>query len=413
MPSALRHSSMLEVNEYLVLEHVRREGETTRPEIARAVGLAASSVSRLVRRLVDEGLIFEGPGASTGGRPRTVLSFNTRAGCVIGVDLGGTRCHGALADLAGQQLAEDVRPTSQDVAPFGVLEASIDALAARAASLGLPVLALTVGVPAILDPDSGLAVGGPNVRWHGFPIVDRLAARGTVPFAVENDVNLAALAHAWRGDGRGLANFATISIGTGIGAALVIDGRLARGRHNAAGEVGYLVLEKAQLGNVSHGALGSFERLAAGPAITEHAHELLEEGASSSLRTGSLTTEAVFAAARAGDPVAGEVIGHLLDHVAMAVIAVGAIADPELVVFDGAVGRALEPFLAQVTDRVRLHLPMPPRLVPSGLGADATVLGAIAAALSLARSKRGPSAILEAFTIDPQDPRRGVALYVA
>lgn len=412
MPAAVRHSSMLEVNEYLVLEHVRREGETSRPEIARALGLAPSSVSRLVRRLVVEGLITEGPGSSTGGRPRTVLSFNSRAGSVIGVDLGGTRCHGALADLAGQQLAEDIRPTSQDVSPFGVLEASIDALTAGAASLGLPVLALTVGVPAILDPESGLAGGGPNVRWHGFPIVDRLAARGTVPFAVENDVNLAALAHAWRGDGRGLANFATISIGTGIGAALVIDGRLARGRHNAAGEVGYLVLERAQLGEVSHGELGSFERLAAGPAIAEHARELLK-GAASSLRTGSLTTEAVFAAARAGDPVATEVIGHLLDHVAMAVIALGAVADPELVVFEGAVGRALEPFLAQVTERVCLHLPTPPRLVPSSLGADATVLGAIAAALRLARSRRGPSAILEAFTIDPQDRRRGVALDVA
>src|SRR3954464_2541616 len=95
---AIRHDVMLEVNEHLVLDHVRQHGETTRLEIGQSPGLSAASVSRIVRRLVDKGLVSEEPGESTGGRPRSSVRFNRLAGCVIGIDLGGTRCHGLLAD---------------------------------------------------------------------------------------------------------------------------------------------------------------------------------------------------------------------------------------------------------------------------------------------------------------------------
>ena len=85
---AMRHGVMLEMNAALVLDHVRARGESTRPEIAAALGLSAATVSRIVRRLIDEGRIVEVPGASTGGRPRSTIRFNPLAGCVIGVDLG-------------------------------------------------------------------------------------------------------------------------------------------------------------------------------------------------------------------------------------------------------------------------------------------------------------------------------------
>jgi glucokinase len=105
----------------------------------------------------------------------------------------------------------------------------------------LPVSSLVIGLPAIIDPDTGLAFGSP---WDfgGSGLVRRLAQDVRIPIAVENEANLSALAQAWRGLGRGLRNFAVISIGSGVGGAVFANGQLVRGRHNAAGEVGFLEL---------------------------------------------------------------------------------------------------------------------------------------------------------------------------
>src|SRR5512142_3287103 len=151
---------MVEVNEFLVLDFVREQGETTRPQIAETLGLSPSSVSRIVRRLVEEHVVreVEGDGEQTGGRPRTTISFNRQAGAVIGVDLGGTKCRGFLADLGGDVLQEESRPTTAGGAPYPTLVAVIDALMARAVDLHRPVEAIAVGVPAIVDPVDGLAL---------------------------------------------------------------------------------------------------------------------------------------------------------------------------------------------------------------------------------------------------------------
>src|SRR3989442_13129555 len=117
---------MLEVNEFLVLDHVRANDPTTRTEIARALGLSAASVSRIVGRLKDDGLVTEsGTATSPGGRPSTLISFRRDAGAVIAVDLGGTRCHSALADLAGTVVHEALRPARQKGDPFQTLVAPI------------------------------------------------------------------------------------------------------------------------------------------------------------------------------------------------------------------------------------------------------------------------------------------------
>ncbi len=409
----MRQTSILEVNEFLVLDFVRARGETSRPQIAEELGLSPSSISRIVRRLIDGGLVTEGERTSTGGRPRASIAFNSRAGCVLGVDLGGTKCHGAVADLGGTILDEEVRPTGEDGGPFPTLVGMIEALSARAEAHGLPVAALAVGVPAIVDAD-GVAIGGPNVHWHGFPLVAELRRRVAIPLTVQNDVRLAALAHAWRGDARRCTDFAVLSIGTGIGSAVVTDGRLAKGRHNAAGEVGYLVLAREQLDQEGSGDLGGFERLASGPSIATLARTtLIGSRATSGLRDGPITTASVFAAAAAGDPVASSVLGAVVDHVAMALVAIGAVADPEVVVLEGSVGRALEPHLDRLADRIAAQLPVPPRVVVSSLGANATVVGAIAAALQLTRTRNAPADLSQTFSVAADARLSGTAVGVA
>jgi glucokinase len=399
-PRAVRHATMLEVNEFLVLDYVREHDPTSRTDIARELGLSPASVSRIVHRLREDGLVADaGSSRSSGGRPRAIVSYRRDAGAVISVDLGGTRCHAAVADLAGTILAEDVRSTHSTGDAFTTLRAAIDAMRAEASERHMPVVALAVGIPGILDPERGLARDAPYLSWDDFPVVDRLAMAVDIPFVVDNDVNLAALAHAWRGDGRLIGHFVTLSVGTGTGAAIVSDGRLLKGRHNAAGELGYLVLERELLRRPIAAGLGSFEALASGPGIAARAEALVAGGRSSQLVAGQITPEAVLAAAASSDEVGLAVLEELLDRLAMAIVAVCSIVDPELVILEGGVGRALGPYLDQLADRIAPSLPSSPRVVISSLGSVATVIGGIAAALELARRRNAPAAVFGAFSM--------------
>ncbi len=392
---AIRHGVMLELNEQLVLDFVHAHATTTRPEIAASLGLSAATVSRAIRRLVVRDLVREQPGQSTGGRPRTTLSFNALSGCVIGIDLGGTKCHAMLSDLAGGLLYEEVRPSDADGSPFETLVGSVERLTQRRERAGAPLAAVAVGVPAIVDASSGVAVGGPNVRWHGFPLLSELRDRLDVPFVVDNDVNLAALGHAWKGDARGLSDFVILSLGTGIGAAVVVDGRLLRGRNSGAGEVGYMVLDRDLLRAERPGDLGSFETLASGVGVAMLASEALRADRSrSSLRSlpHAVSSLDLFAAADAGDAIATDIVGGVVDHVAMVVIALGSVVDPDVVVLDGSVGLALGRWAPDIEALAARHLPTHPRVLTSTLAGEATALGAVAAALDLSRSGRGPRA---------------------
>src|ERR1035438_4953502 len=314
----MERSSVTEVNEFLVLDAIRSAGEATRPQLATSLGLSAASVSRIVRRLLAQGVVSDEPGPSEGvGRNRDLLRFNRRAGAVIAIDLGGTKCHGALADLAGEVAGEDVRPTFASGSPAQSLLASVVALRDAAAREDLPVRAVSVGIPAVINPDTGLVDAGPNVHWHGFDLVGLLNEELSEPFVVENDVNLAALGEAWRGAGAGIGSFVTLSLGTGIGAAIVLDGNLVRGRHNAAGEIGYLITGRSQLRGRPAAGL---EGLISGAALTERARVLIKARPErSGLDPSSLTPALLFEAAAAGDPVARMVIGELIDQVAITV----------------------------------------------------------------------------------------------
>jgi glucokinase len=394
--------NIAELNTFLVLDAIRSRGHVTRRQLGSELGLSDASVSRIVKRLLAAGLIAEEPRAGVGagvarGRIPAVLRFVEPPGGVIGVDLGGTRCHGALADLAGGVVTEDFRPAGEGSEAVGALLGCVATLRARAAELGMPVRAAVVGIPALIDPASGLATAGPNVHWQGLDLLGMLRERLTLPFEVDNDVSLGALGQAWRGAGRGAHSFVLISLGTGIGGAVVIDGHLIRGRHNAAGEVAYF-----PVGRGGADGRAGFEDVASGTALRARAAELIAAGRPSSLaaqtgaaETGGAETGAaqtggaeyvvadIFTAARAGDQVGVQVVAELVGHVAATIVGATALVDPERIILDGSIGRALEPWIGDLRSAVAAGVFRPPDLVVSTLGANATVLGAIARALAI------------------------------
>src|SRR6185437_6480265 len=274
--------------------------------------------------------IAELPGEPTArGRIPTILEFVGPIGAVIAVDLGGTQCHGALADLAGGTVAEDFRAAGAGEAAADRLLACIAALKARAAELAWPVRAIVVGIPALIDPATGLATAGPNVDWQGYDLIGALAESLAEPFEVDNDVNLGALGQAWRGAGRGISSFVLMSLGTGIGGALVIDGHLIRGRHNAAGELAYFPVaampveanESPEAGPARGTGLprSGFEDVASSLALRDRVIELADLGEPTNLDLASFELADVFKAAMDADRVGQRVVRELAGHVAAAI----------------------------------------------------------------------------------------------
>lgn len=292
---------------------------------------------------------------------------------VIGVDLGGTKCHAVLADASGRVLDEVYRSSDHLPDPVDVLLGVIGDLRASAAAVDREVCAIAIGIPAFVEPGSGLVVGGWNLGWDRFDLRARLDAVLPEPVAIDNDVNLAALGEARSGAGRGASCFAVVSIGTGLGGAVVVDGHVLRGRHGAAGEFGFLLADRGQLGR--RGLMGMESRVG-GPWLGARMRDL-DPGSS------VLGAAGVFAAARGGDAVARQVLTELVEHVAMTVVDVTAVVDPELVVLDGSIGRALEPYLRQLVGLVQPSVLYPPELRVSTLAPTSTLAGAVAEAWRL------------------------------
>jgi glucokinase len=383
--------NIAELNTFLVLDAIRSRGQATRGQLRRDLGLSDASVSRIVKRLLATGIIDERPGAAAArGRTPSILRFVGPVGSVMAVDVGGTRCHGALADLAGGVVAEDFRPAGEGGDAAATLLQCVAELESAAAGLKMPVRAVVVGIPALIDPATGLASAGPNVHWQDFDLLGILGESIEEPFEVDNDVNLAALGQAWRGAGRGIGSFVTLSLGTGIGGAVVIDGHLVRGRHNAAGEVAYLPVPSRPGDGPRRGRRG-FEDVASGPALRARAADLIGRGGASSLDAGRFEVADIFAAATHADPVSRQVVRELVDHVAAAIVGITALVDPERIILDGSIGRALEPWLPLLCSIVESDVFRPPDIVISRLGQNATVTGAIARALAMVPELDAPA----------------------
>ncbi len=379
--------NIAELNSFLVLDAIKSHGHVTRRQLANELSLSDASVSRIVQRLLLAGLVAEQPGESSArGRTPAVLRFVGAAGGVIAVDLGGTRCHGALADLAGTVVAEDFRPTGEGKDAARALLDCIAALRVSSEGRELPVRAVVVGIPALIDPDTGLATAGPNVHWQDFDLMGVLAENLAEPFEVDNDANLMALGQAWRGAGRGIHSFVAMSLGTGIGGGIVVDGHLISGSHNAAGELADLPVTS---GPGSAWANVGFEEAASGPALRRQAADLVASGRATSL-TGDFTVSDIFVAAAAGDEVGRQVVRNLVVHVAAAIVGTSALVDPERVILDGSIGRALEPWLPELRAAVHERVFRAPEIVISRLGPNGTIIGAIARALAMVSERDAP-----------------------
>jgi predicted NBD/HSP70 family sugar kinase len=354
------------LNERTVLDAIRSYAPISRAEISRRVGISKPTVSLALQSLLDAGLVREtdpdGDGPSYGA---VFFEPIPDAAYVLGLDVGARFVRGALCDLAG-----DVRARRDVELPERTAAAALDAITVLAGSLidgasatpDAVVDGVVVGVPgAVVDGRITLAENVTGLEGGGF--ARELQSRLGRAVTIENDINLAALGEQWRGVARGVDDFVFISIGTGLGAGLVLRGELHRGKNGAAGELDYTRAGLPVEIDPCAGALCELTR-----AIAYGRQTTLEE---------PYDTRLIFAAARSGDDVAVEVVAEEARRIALHIAPIAAVADVGLVVLGGGIGANGDLLYDGVRRLLAEWLPEPPRVEASALGDAAVLTGAL------------------------------------
>jgi glucokinase len=222
-----------------LVRQMRIGDSVSRSELAKRMELAPSTVGQYVDRLIDSGFLREGRKVVLpAGRPPTVLELNPAAGQFVGVDFEARQLWVTVVDFAQQPLGESKVPIRSSDTADHVL-AKIEHAIAEALSRRGPLLGIGVGVPGAVDPQRGIGVHYEFIRgWNDVPLRQRLTERFRVPVHLENNIRAMALAEELFGHGRGVSDFVCVGIRSGIGAGIVVDGRLHTGPSHLAGEIG-------------------------------------------------------------------------------------------------------------------------------------------------------------------------------
>ena len=315
-------------------------------------------------------------------------------GVVIGVDVGGTKIATGLVRATGEILYQTRQPmVANDGAESGLaaVKSAIQSVTAQATdSLNLhgPIQGIGICAPGPLDPKTGVVLNPPNLPcWRDFPLAAEISKIYRVRVRVENDANAAGLAETLWGAGRGYAKVFYVTVGTGIGTAIVLDAHIYGGRTGSAGEGGHVSIDYHGP-RCGCGKPGCIEALASGPAIARRARAKLEAGGRSSLleRAGGkleLVTCAMVGQAHAdGDLLASEVLHETVELFAFWLGNIVDLLEPDIMIIGGGVSSLLTPFFGEIQDHLveycvnRRCREIP--LVQARYGEDAGVAGGAA-----------------------------------
>jgi glucokinase len=315
------------------------------------------------------------------------------AGCVIGVDLGGTKLLAGTVDSKLEVHHRAYRLARTDDAG-ALIDQLVEAVQEAVEAAPGPVLAVGLGIPCLVDPQTGVALDSNHLPLHGVAVRDVLAERLGLPVAVDNDGNASMLAE-WRwGEAQGASNAIMLTLGTGIGGGLIVDGRLVHGARGAAAELGHIIVDAD--GPPCPGSCpnhGCLEALVSGHAIgaegLRHARETPDSALGRALASGRQITGAlVTELAHDGDPAACDVMALMGSRLGLGVVTLVNIFNPEVVVVGGGAIAAGELLLAPARKVVaRRALPInreDVRLAPARFGAESGMLGAACMALDVA-----------------------------
>ena len=376
--------SLREHNLLRVIDVLLAQGVASRAEIARRTGLSRTTVSTLVTELISRGLVAEREPTdqrdTTGaGRPPVLLALDRSAGAALGIDVGHSHLRVAVADLSQTILAQAERALDVDQSARDGFATATELVEEVLATAGVPrdrVINVGMGVPGPIRHQTG-SVGSSSILpgWVDVRVGEEMERRLGLPVVVENDANLGALGEALFGAGRGAQEIVYIKVSTGIGAGLIVGGRIHHGAGGTAGELGHLLVDED--GHVCRcGNRGCLETVAATPGLLEQL---------SRTHGTDLAIEDVIGLARGGDPGCRRVIADAGQHIGRAVAMLCNLLNPARIIVGGDLSAAGDLLLDPLRGALRRYA------IPSAaedaevttglLGEQAEVRGAIALAI--------------------------------
>ncbi len=358
-----------------VVQAIATYGPISRASVSKLTGLSKQTISEIVGNLESDGWVRT-VGQTEGhvGRRAVVYEIAPDAATVASVDLGGTKIRVALCDLTGRVLAERVEPTEQSGGRQVVdqvarmVRATADDPQCPSGELKIAV----VGVPGVPDSRTGAVLMAPNITGlDQIDLAGTLNERLGIEILVENDVNLAALGEHWMDHRSDHDDLVFVSVGTGIGAGIVVGGILLRGASGAAGEIGFLPFGADPIAKESH-TIGALERVTATDAII---------GEYRMLTGKTCSVPAIFEAANNGDKAAEQTLDNVAYQIARASASIVAVLDPSLIVMGGSIG-ARDELMHRIRRFAAQCYPREIEIQPSKLGPHAALAGGVSIALS-------------------------------
>ncbi len=304
----------------------------------------------------------------------------------IGIDVGGTNVKIALVDDKGSILYSNSVPTRAEMGyeyTVNNIKQAIRDLMSETKVTGIEGIGFDF--PGQIDYKNGIVRLAPNIPgWVNIPIAKIIEDEFKIPTRIDNDVHCAALGELNFGAGKGCENFICMTVGTGIGSGIVINGKLVRGASNAAGELGHIKLQMHEGPLCGCGDHGCLEAFASGPSIVAMAEEYIMGGKSTKFRElasgGEITPFIVAEAAKQGDPVAKRIFARIGEYIGFGLSSVVNLLNPEKIIIGGGVADAgdilLDPIKETIKKRAMVVAGSAVEIVPAKLGNTAGVIGA-------------------------------------
>lgn len=372
---------MKSVNKSIILNKIRTDGPISRAQIAKEIKLTPPTVSSNVKELIEQGIVKESElGESQGGRKPTMLLINNQAFYVIGVDVGPEMIECILSDLAGRIINRTASKLTTPITNdqfLTTLKESIQVIIKDAASKVEKVIGIGVAMHGVVEVETGISLFAPNLGLTNIPIKDELEKEFELEVIVENDAKAMALGEAWFGDHGELESMLAVNIGRGVGAGIVIGGKLYHGAQDIAGEVGHMTIdlhgEICECGN-----RGCMQTFTTGPAIVRRAIKVMSKNHED---YHLLTGEKVYELAKGGNEGFANILKETGSIIGIGLTNLIHIMNPEKIVLGGGVTKSEEFILPEIrksiADRALTPRAKQTTVTITELGDDATLIGAV------------------------------------
>lgn len=374
---------MRQTNARTILTLLRKLDHCSRADLVRETGMSAPTVANVVSDLNDLGLIeWIGEGTSSGGRRPDNLRFKADYGCLAGVDVTADALRILLTDLNGTLIEEEYEVLPKDSrspnAVIEVLRGSLKAMMQRHSLAWKKLLAMTVGVAGITNVRDGIVISvSSSNAWRDVPLLDMLKKQFSCALFVENDTNLAAIGEHFRGVAQSEDSFIFVTVGSGVGAGIFVNGQIVHGSSWSAGEIGYLRIPNISGMPPSLYEFGGLEQVVGGPGILRSWNAVgNKSGATAKVRKAS----DVLDLALEGNSAAQKLVLQRARLLKDVVLNLALTLNPSLFVFGGELG-AHAALLEPTVEMLRKSEIAVAEVLPSSLGKSAVVWGAVAMAM--------------------------------